>query len=73
MVLVSASVAVILMGTRLVGGHGMLLDPPGRSSMWRFFPDQPPNYNDNGINCGGYGVSLNLSITSNRLRLIKNL
>ena len=40
-----------------VSGHGMLLDPPERSSVWRLFPGAGiPNYNDNGINCGGRGV-----------------
>lgn len=53
------AVALTLMAAKLADGHGMLLDPPGRSSMWRYFPDQPTNYNDNGINCGGYGVQYN--------------
>lgn len=51
------ALAVVLLVTRPADGHGMLLDPPGRSSMWRYFPGSPANYNDNGINCGGFGVS----------------
>ena len=37
-----------------VEGHGMLIDPPGRSSMWRAGFPVPPNYNDNELNCGGF-------------------
>ena len=46
-----------------VQGHGRLMDPPGRSSMWRFaetndllrpFKDMIAiHYTDNGLNCGG--------------------
>jgi len=42
-----------------VNGHGRLLDPPQRSSMWRFpseFPSAQANYNDNELFCGGAGV-----------------
>ena len=50
-------------------GHGRLMDPPGRGSMWRFVDSNPlltPYkdqieicYTDNGLNCGGldYQVS----------------
>ncbi|XP_005096033.1 uncharacterized protein LOC101845159 [Aplysia californica] len=38
-------------------GHGYLIDPAQRSSVWRvqkFIPMHPPqNYDDNGLNCGG--------------------
>uniref|UniRef100_A0A0K8TUX0 Chitin-binding type-4 domain-containing protein n=2 Tax=Bactrocera latifrons TaxID=174628 RepID=A0A0K8TUX0_BACLA len=40
----------------LVSGHGMLLDPPGRSSRWRYNSTAPTNYDDNGLNCGGMSV-----------------
>ncbi|ELU11163.1 hypothetical protein CAPTEDRAFT_224259 [Capitella teleta] len=39
-----------------VEGHGRLLRPPSRSSMWRL-PEHrgaPINYNDNELNCGGF-------------------
>ncbi|XP_033733302.1 uncharacterized protein LOC117322475 [Pecten maximus] len=36
----------------VVNGHGYMLDPPGRSSMWRVGFNTPPNYDDNGLNCG---------------------
>ncbi|XP_013405752.1 uncharacterized protein LOC106170437 [Lingula anatina] len=39
-----------------VDGHGMLLNPAGRSSMWRLGYDVNPNYSDNELNCGGLGM-----------------
>ncbi|KAH3809986.1 integumentary mucin C.1-like [Dreissena polymorpha] len=42
-----------------VKGHGMLWDPPQRSSAWRFGYDVPKNYNDNEQFCGGAGVQWN--------------
>lgn len=41
-----------------VHGHGMMLDPPNRSSLWRFNESFPINYNDNENFCGGFGVSI---------------
>jgi hypothetical protein len=41
-----------------VNGHGRLLDPPQRSSMWRFGFKNPVNYNDNELFCGGYRVRI---------------
>ena len=44
-----------------VSGHGKLMEPPNRSSLWRFpeFAEYnpPANYNDNENYCGGAGVS----------------
>ncbi|XP_050314668.1 uncharacterized protein LOC126749085 isoform X3 [Anthonomus grandis grandis] len=40
----------------LVYGHGRLMDPPARNSMWRFGFPNPVNYNDNELYCGGYTV-----------------
>ncbi|XP_044734433.1 uncharacterized protein LOC123296832 [Chrysoperla carnea] len=37
-------------------GHGRLMDPPARNSMWRFGFPTPVNYNDNELFCGGYAV-----------------
>lgn len=37
-----------------VYGHGRLLEPPSRSSMWRVGFKTPKNYNDNQLNCGGF-------------------
>ncbi|XP_015904848.2 uncharacterized protein [Parasteatoda tepidariorum] len=36
--------------------HGRLIEPPSRSSMWRFGFKTKPNYNDNELFCGGYTV-----------------
>ena len=41
-----------------VAGHGRLLDPPSRSSMWRVGFNNPPNYDDNQLFCGGVAVSI---------------
>jgi len=48
---------IILNLSRNVNGHARLLEPPGRSSMWRFGFGTPVNYNDNQLFCGGYRVS----------------
>lgn len=39
-----------------ISGHGRLVEPPSRSSMWRFGFKTKPNYNDNELFCGGYSV-----------------
>ena len=41
---------------KTANGHGMMLDPPNRSSMWHYGFNVPPNYNENGLNCGGFTV-----------------
>ncbi|RWS18082.1 uncharacterized protein B4U80_05900, partial [Leptotrombidium deliense] len=45
----------------LVLGHGRLIEPPGRSTAWRFGFRNPPNYDDNALFCGGvyvqYGIN----------------
>ena len=38
----------------LVSGHGRLIEPPSRSSMWRYGFNNPPNFNDHEIYCGGF-------------------
>lgn len=48
---------VVEMGVEDVWGHGMMLYPPNRSSLWRFDPHAPVNYNDVENFCGGFGVS----------------
>lgn len=39
-------------------GHGRLMDPPNRSSLWRFNPSAPINYDDDQNYCGGLTVSI---------------
>jgi len=41
---------------KLVLGHGRLMDPPARNSMWREGYPNPVNYDDNQLYCGGAGV-----------------
>ena len=38
----------------LVSGHGRLIEPPSRSSMWRYGFNNPPNFNDHESYCGGF-------------------
>ncbi|XP_047032400.1 uncharacterized protein LOC124639190 [Helicoverpa zea] len=38
----------------LAHGHGRLMDPPNRGSIWRFGYNSPANYDDDGLNCGGF-------------------
>ena len=54
---------VIILSLSLVlvhyaSGHARLLQPPSRSSMWRFGFDNPADYSDNQGFCGGIKVSL---------------
>ncbi|KAL3287338.1 hypothetical protein HHI36_001812 [Cryptolaemus montrouzieri] len=47
---------ILAIGLKETIGHGMMLEPPNRSSLWRFYPHVPPNYDDDGNNCGGMTV-----------------
>ncbi|XP_047992291.1 uncharacterized protein LOC125231006 [Leguminivora glycinivorella] len=51
----SISLAILLSTASSVIGHGMVLDPPGRATAWRYGFRTPVNYDDNGLNCGGVG------------------
>ncbi|CAB3230487.1 unnamed protein product [Arctia plantaginis] len=37
-----------------VHAHGRLVHPPNRASLWRLGYNSPPNYDDDGMNCGGF-------------------
>lgn len=39
-----------------VTGHGRLIEPPSRSSMWRIKFNNPINYQDNELFCGGRSI-----------------
>jgi hypothetical protein len=39
-----------------VEGHGRMIDPPSRATMWRYGFDSPANYDDNQGYCGGKEV-----------------
>ena len=51
------AIYIICISWREVEGHGYMLDPPGRASMWREGWPTPPDYSDNQQFCGGYYVS----------------
>ncbi|KAL5019657.1 hypothetical protein ScPMuIL_002549 [Solemya velum] len=34
--------------------RGRMIEPPQRSSLWRFYDSAPINYDDHSLNCGGY-------------------
>jgi len=40
----------------VVEGHGRLIEPAGRSTMWRYGFNTPVNFNDNQLFCGGFNV-----------------
>ncbi|KAK6168235.1 hypothetical protein SNE40_022103 [Patella caerulea] len=46
-------VLVILVLVHQTNGHGRLVDPPSRASMFRLGYNTPPDYNDNQGFCGG--------------------
>lgn len=42
-----------------VSGHGRLMNPPARNSMWRLDFPNPINYRDDELYCGGFsGITL---------------
>ncbi|XP_076308763.1 uncharacterized protein LOC143224226 [Tachypleus tridentatus] len=49
---------ILVMMTKVdqTAAHGRLIDPPSRSSMWRFGFPTKRNFNDNELFCGGYQV-----------------
>lgn len=47
-------VAITVWRIVAVSGHGRLIEPPSRASMWRYGFDSPPNYNDHELYCGGF-------------------
>ena len=50
-------VAILILGvSSYVSGHGMMLQPVARNSMWRKGFPNPRNYNDNELNCGGFST-----------------
>ncbi|KAJ8976416.1 hypothetical protein NQ317_005336 [Molorchus minor] len=46
-------VAVGLLFIKETVGHGMMLTPANRASLWRYHPAAPRNYDDNANFCGG--------------------
>lgn len=48
---------LLIVDVSQVLGHGRMLEPPARNTLWRFGFKAPVNYNDNELFCGGIGVS----------------
>ncbi|XP_050410035.1 uncharacterized protein LOC126824727 [Patella vulgata] len=46
-------VLIVVVLLHQTNGHGRLIDPPSRASMFRFGYNTPPDYNDNQGFCGG--------------------
>jgi len=60
--IIALQILILLICTKrgVVDGHGYMIDPPNRSSVWRLFPGQAPqNYNDNELFCGGFSTQYN--------------
>ena len=65
-VIIFSVLLVLLFTTYDVVGHGMMFDPPQRSSMWRFGFGTPVNTMDNFLSCGYVEVKIrNDTQTSN--------
>lgn len=47
---------VFLFCFEYISGHGMMMDPINRSSIWRVNESFPHNYEDNQNFCGGFVV-----------------
>merc|ERR1711937_241863 len=47
-------IVLVLSMFSAAAGHGYLMNPAARNSMWRFGFDNPKNYNDNELFCGGF-------------------
>jgi hypothetical protein len=56
-IMTAINVLSLMMNIKDVSGHGRLIDPPSRSSAWRFGFNTTINYNDNELFCGGFNVS----------------
>ena len=45
---------MLLQKALLVASHGRLTKPPSRATAWRYGFHTPPDWDDNGNNCGGF-------------------
>lgn len=46
-------IVILMYSFDVCHGHGRLIDPPGRSTAFRYGFSTPPNYNDHELYCGG--------------------
>ncbi|CAH1365703.1 hypothetical protein MTP99_001969 [Tenebrio molitor] len=56
MTVLTVSILILCSLIGHISGHGMMLDPPNRSSLWRYNPKAPVNYDDDQNYCGGMNV-----------------
>ncbi|XP_026733298.1 uncharacterized protein LOC113497784 [Trichoplusia ni] len=49
-----SAVLTLACAVAYVSGHGRVVEPPNRASIWRYGYDSPANYDDDGLNCGGF-------------------
>lgn len=47
-------IGVLMHAIGICNGHGRLIEPPSRSSAFRYGFQTPPNYNDHELYCGGF-------------------
>lgn len=45
---------ILMHAIDVCNGHGRLIEPPSRSSAFRYGFQTPPNYNDHELYCGGF-------------------
>ena len=69
------SFGIIIIASLLqsVLGHGYLMQPPQRSSAWRYGFPTLQNFDDNTLFCGGFGVSFFYSLVFLTVSLFSNL
>ena len=53
-----------------MAGHGRLMDPPARNAMWRLSFNNPVNYNDNELYCGGFVSKYNASGANEKIKIL---
>lgn len=47
-------IGIFMHAIDVCNGHGRLIEPPSRSSAFRYGFQTPPNYNDHELYCGGF-------------------
>lgn len=47
-------IGILMHAIDICNGHGRLIEPPSRSSAFRYGFQTPPNYNDHELYCGGF-------------------
>lgn len=56
MPLILWNIVLIILLIRRVDNKAMMIEPPHRSSLWRYDKTVPVNTKDDMLNCGGYEV-----------------